>query len=152
MKIFKKVKIENINKELKGHIPNCVEKQNWNSIKVLEKYDDIKEIPIWTLSIHWSFGNVNKILKYLNKCLLKNVLDNLFECFDLDIFNEIISLIKKIRNRCCHNNVVYNFTSKISKKFYESKINIDIKKELRIFDIVLLLDFLNKKLKIIILN
>lgn len=140
-KIFENIKPKDIKEQLEGY------KQNTEN---LEKNDDINEIPIWKLSIHWGFGNINKILNHLNKSLLKNISDNFSKDLDLKIFNEIISLIKKIRNRCCHNNVVYNFTSKIHKnfkKFYKSKIDQNITRELRIFDIVLLLDFLNKKTK-----
>ena len=149
-KIFKKIKRKYINKELQGYIPQRVKKQKLNSVKTLEKYNDIEEIPIWTLAIHWGFGNIDKILNHLNKSLLKNISDNFSKDLDLKVFKYIISLIKKIRNRCCHNNVVYNFTSEIPENFrdfYKSKINQDIKKELRISDIVLLLDFLNKKTK-----
>ncbi len=141
-KIFKEIEIEDINKELKGSILKHVETS--------KKYNDKKEIPIWTLAIHWSFGNIDKILNHLNESLLKNISDNFSKDLDLKVFKYIIGLIKEIRNRCCHNNVVYNFTSKIPENFrdfYKSEINQDIKKKLRISDIVLLLDFLNKKTK-----
>lgn len=111
---------------------------------------------IWKIAIYWSTGTLHYIF---------NLLDNdakiyFIKQFDLDIeiypceMSDILLMLNRLRNRICHNNMVYEFTfqnslknkngkpiypqplSKIIKKFYKYKTNqIRMKQVTEIFDI-----------------
>lgn len=111
---------------------------------------------IWKIAIYWSTGTLHYIF---------NLLDNdakiyFIKEFDLDIeiypceMSDILLMLNRLRNRICHNNMVYEFTfqnslknkngkpiypqplSKIIKKFYKYKTNqIRMKQVTEIFDI-----------------
>lgn len=53
-----------------------------------------------------------------------------------------MNIINKLRNRCCHNNVVYNFETKFNKKVLGTIMS---KSRIKIYDLVLILDTLQNK-------
>lgn len=136
-----------------------------------------KEIlPIWVAGVHWTFGNIKYIISKLNDEYFKKFLSYLpkeFRNWKWQNFKKLFSSLNKIRNRCSHNNVIYNFESKnflpnkfilneiknktkTKKKleFYSDFLNTNIKfieikndqiRKIKIYDIVLLIDKLNSK-------
>lgn len=84
---------------------------------------DIKEIPVWSLVIHLSFGSLIYLLKIMNKNIFYKIMENSNLKNYNDLSNkemiEIFDILKNVRNRICHNNVLYNIT--ISDK--NNKIN-----------------------------
>lgn len=85
---------------------------------------DIKEIPVWSLVIHLSFGSLIYLLKIMNKNIFYKIMENSNLKNYNDLSNkemiEIFEILKNARNRICHNNVLYNIT--ISDK--NNKINL----------------------------
>lgn len=85
---------------------------------------DIKEIPVWSLVIHLSFGSLIYLLKIMNKNIFYKIMENSNLKNYNDLSNkemiEIFDILKNARNRICHNNVLYNIT--ISDK--NNKINL----------------------------
>ena len=85
---------------------------------------DIKEIPVWSLVIHLSFGSLIYLLKIMNKNIFYKIMENSNLKNYNDLSNkemiEIFEILKNARNRICHNNVLYNI--KISNK--NNKINL----------------------------
>lgn len=116
--------------------------------KIFKKYKNQKDsIPIWTLFIFASFGDLIKFFNYLNDELKIKVLKfgfkNKFK--KIIIFNKVINILKKIRNRCCHCNVLYDFESDSDKKNLKCFLENEIKhltSNIRIFDIIKILDYL----------
>lgn len=86
--------------------------------------EDIKEIPVWSLVIHLSFGSLIYLLKIMNKNIFYKIMENSNLKNYNDLSNkemiEIFEILKNARNRICHNNVLYNIT--ISDK--NNKINL----------------------------
>lgn len=83
--------------------------------KIINKYQNESEIPLWVLSINWTFGNINKIFSLLNNTTKKSISDqflknkqsifkNYYICFE-----KTMLMLNDFRNSVCHGNVVYNF-------------------------------------------
>ena len=97
-------------------------KYNWNNNKnddLVIKYPNEKEIPLWCICIYWSFGDIRKILyKYLDSFLFNKFFDKLNNSkINKYEFKKIVKMMNKVRNKCCHNNVVYNWSYKNIKLF-----------------------------------
>ena len=83
-------------------------------MNIFSKYNNFVDIPIWTLIINATFGNIIFFLNGLKPNIFFNVIknSNLKNIKNLSK-GEIITLftiLKEIRNRICHNNVLYNIS------------------------------------------
>lgn len=113
-----------------------------------KKYEDnIQFAPLWSLSIYLSFGETCTIYKNLVHSLRGEIVQTYFmKKFDdwHDLY-AIMFLLKCIRNRICHNNVlfnikVYNYKTTIIK--YAKKYDIFNDQHIRLLEIVKIIDFL----------
>ncbi len=149
-KIFETKNSENI-ELIKQYLLDKISEQS-NS-EIIKKYkNNFDKTPIWTISLILSFGDVlklfGKLKSNIKEEIYKLLFDNKFE--DPKTFESIMLFLKNIRNRCCHNNVVYKInTSKNSKliasfliknKLNTSKSNKSNK--IRIFDAIKIIDYL----------
>lgn len=66
-------KFDDIKKIIKGEF---IKKKSYSLL--VNKYKNCEnDIPLWTLSIYWTFGAINKLFKYLNQELSNKVLENI---------------------------------------------------------------------------
>ena len=114
MNEFSKEKLRNL---LEQFIPS-----NYN-FKLLEKYkNNTNEIPIWTLSVFFSFGNAVKLLRALNHKIQSKIVSKFSNLqIGVKIFIEILEVFKNLRNRICHENVVYDSDFKLNLNRYQKK-------------------------------
>lgn len=113
-----------------------------------KKYEnDIESAPLWSLSIYLSFGETCTI--YRN--LVYSLKEEIVEIYFMKKFNDwhdlyiIMFLLKNIRNRICHNNVLFNIKVDNHKRTiikYAKKYNIFNDQHIRLFQIVKIIDFL----------
>lgn len=123
-----------------------------NNKKVLiEKYHNkIENVPIWVLSVYWNFGDVKKIIEYLNNFLQDQLIEliqkNLKIQLNREMFIALITMLTKIRNRCAHNNVIYNFSYMNDEvKSFISKNSLISSNKINIFNLVQILDKLLRR-------
>ncbi len=162
--IFEKYNWEELRKELLGNY------KYKNGICSNIRCHDI--LPIWIIGIQWTFGNIKYIISKLNNESFNQFLLYLpkeFQKWEKNNINELFFNLNKIRNRCSHNNVIYNYQCKnffpnnfilkkhqISTKEYNNEYSIFYKidkipkkiennknRKIKIYDIVILIDKLN---------
>lgn len=116
--------------------------------RIFKKALDIKDIPVWTLVIYLSFGNIIYLLEKIKDNIFKKIISNstLSNCYHLSKIEiiEIFKILKNVRNRICHNNVLYNIMIKnknnitnIVKKLL--KINTKINK-INLYHLILIIN------------
>lgn len=119
-----------------------------NKYKNIENLDWIKSVPIWSLSIYWSFGNIIKIFKFTNKNIQREIIAFMSNNikWNTDEFLKVMLVLKDFRNRICHSNVLYNVEIKNNMDVllnfinnnYKSKSNsIRLSEIIKIIDIIL---------------
>lgn len=127
-------------------ILNEVYQRSINNI-LFKKYEEQPQlIPIWTYGIYFSFGDLLKLFTCLKKEIQIMIIKFNFCCFqNTNDFIEIMWIIKNIRNRCCHNNVVYNLKIKNNNVKLNQFIDINNNKNnsIKLYDFILLLDKVN---------
>lgn len=151
-KIFK---LKKINEELKEHLSFNFENNKSNLQNKYSCQNDkntwILSVPIWTLSIFWSFGNTIYIFNNLNKNIKNSIIKSAFDdkFLNQDEFLKIMLMLKNIRNRICHNNVLYNVEIKNNENTFISFLKRHNKEydsnKIRICDIVNIIDIILKK-------
>lgn len=127
------VKIDVLKKKIIGHS---------RGKQPSKKYKINDELPLWILSIYWSFGDACKIFSSLNNELKKEIVLSFFDNkikwfsgFD-DSFLSIMCIFNNLRNTICHGNVIYSFKNYKNldyiNKFVMNTVNnkITIKKHL----------------------
>lgn len=135
----------------KTYIKNNDMKKNMYS-----KYKNFNDIPLWSIIISSTFGNII--------CFLKSVKENIF--FEImknsNIKNwqnlskgeliKLFSILKDIRNRICHNNVLYNISisneanKNIIKKFLD-KSNLAHSSKMKLYEIVKTIEKIDPNVK-----
>lgn len=156
--IFKKIFSSKCNKK---YILDLMSKYVDHKEKLFSKYKNKEDeilfeyIPIWLLSIKWSFGDLIKIFECLNKELQYKII-NSYSGLNINIpeFIFIFDCFRNIRNKAAHSNVIYNvefiidpemkdslkIKNKIFLKMFNNLDNINI------YEIFLLIDiFLGNK-------
>ncbi|MDE6473445.1 MAG: Abi family protein, partial [Ureaplasma sp.] len=114
--------------EFKSEITKYVNKINDNLF--IKYHSNIEDIPIWTLSLSWTFGNLIFIFRNLNKNLQKKIINSYGNLsWNIDQFTKIMIVLNRIRNRTAHNNVLYNVSIKLNNKM---KSFFEINEDLRI--------------------
>lgn len=88
------------------------ESESW-----IKKYGSVEHTPLWSLSIFWTFGTLVDILKSVDIKFTQKVIKYVFKdkpCSNMKHFEfiAILDLFRKIRNRICHNNIIYSFEYK----------------------------------------
>lgn len=91
--------------------------------KLKNKNSSNKEHPIWVLCLHWTLGETIFIFKMLRidyrveilKEFFKNKKNIKIKRNEVSFFEETFIIINTIRNICCHNNVLYDFSYKTSR-------------------------------------
>lgn len=152
-KIFK---CEKISEKLQISLSKNFEKNKsnlQNKYKLNNNFDGEKwvwNVPIWTLSIYWSFGDAIKIFESLNKNIKKSIISSVFEnkFENIGEFIKIICMLKNIRNRICHNNVLYNIEVKNNEDVFLKflKRHIDYKSnKIKLSDVVKIIDIISEK-------
>lgn len=139
--IFKS-KFKNRDKNVYEIFTNIFNKSRDNEL--LKRYKNVQQVPIWSLFIYADFGSIIKLFNKLSKQLKENIIDYIFEGkqnINVEEFVSICKILKNIRNKCCHNNVLYNFESneKQASKFLRLVYKFPIKK-VKLFQIIQLLD------------
>lgn len=118
---------------------------------IFKKYPNIDQIPIWSIVVKISFGTLIEILKGLESNLLNKIIKSSGLNIDLSMTKNqktnIFRDIKNIRNRICHNNVLYNIEIKDDSgmlAFLRKKENEKMR-SLRLMDVIEIIDdILNK--------
>lgn len=130
-KIFN-ISLDNEWKEIQENIKTNIDLNN----KIFKNTLSIKEIPIWTLVIYLSFGNLIYLLERVknnvfNKIMFNSTLYNYQNISKIEMI-EILKILKNVRNRICHNNVLYNIIIKnknnrinIANKLISSNVKIN---------------------------
>ncbi len=148
------------NKEFRNIFSNWIEQTDNNDYIYLEKIDLEKNVPnsvlnfnpsIWKISPYWSFSTVKDIFNSLSIQLKKEIIKELNLDFKWYEFSNFIDIINKIRNRICHNNVIYEFNYSPKNSFFpypicrflKRKLNIDTNK-IRIYHVIKLIDIFLK--------
>ncbi|VEU75308.1 Abortive infection bacteriophage resistance protein [Mycoplasmopsis maculosa] len=107
-----------------------------------------------------TFGQLIKLLDYLNKDI-KNLVLNHFAKINQKLnvnYYQLISLMnifKKIRNIICHNSIILNYEliapnrkskyyENISNFIFNNKLDIKIKKTIKLTDIIVIISFINE--------
>lgn len=102
--------------------------------------------PLWSLSVYWTFGNIKNLIHWLNDDIVKQVINkfqNNISQMNPQEFRIILNILNNLRNRCCHNNVIYNFNSRIEigKKHRTKWILLnDNYRQIKIYDLVRFLE------------
>ncbi len=102
-------------------IRSCMHSYSANK-KVTKKYKgDIKHVPIWILSVNWSFGDAVQIFSFLDGNTKKKIIEEFLPGLKVkglnNYFEKIMLLISNVRNIICHNGVLYNIDYQINKGF-----------------------------------
>lgn len=149
----KEASIETKRKDLRDSILSYCK-----SKAVLNKYGNPKEIPIWVLSIHWSFGDLNKMFISLNDETRFKIFSSITKISDKSDefilgFQQIMQMLNDFRNVLCHMNVLYKFNWKrgrnIIKKFTNEFVYQDnnIKQKnnwnIKLGDVIKIINFLS---------
>lgn len=118
--------------------------------KYIDQYDSWKDVPVYTLSLVWSFGLLKKIFQFLNKNIQTQIIvlffGNEYKNFNIDAFIFVMTLFKDLRNMISHNECIYTFPNEnyntnlwvkfsrnitdSKKKYIRKKIKINIYLEL----------------------
>ena len=126
--------------------------------KLLKKYEKVgfEEMPIWSFILFLDFRTLIRIMRCFNDLSFKTTIDIFQEklnCkFDMnrDEFNSIFYLLKEVRNKICHSNVLYNYDNKSNQA---STINYFLKRDkyittninrIRFFDLIELISKISK--------
>ncbi|VEU76880.1 Abi family protein [Mycoplasmopsis columbina] len=132
-------------------------KENIQNNRLIEKYKDNKNIiPLWSLIMFWSFGTVFKFYSALKDEYKKEVLKNIFEKnenkrIDINTLEELIGVLKDIRNRIAHNNRIYDIKIQNKKKILNQLLHVNkvksVKKPIKLMDLISVFELLiiNKK-------
>lgn len=112
-----------------------------------------KSIPLWELSLYWSFGSTIRIFSSLNlkvkKTIVKQFINkNQISINDVNGFYWIMRMINNFRNVVCHNNPIYLFNywrgfksiNYFSSSYVKNKIAVE---KIRLCDVMKILIFLN---------
>lgn len=102
---------------------------------IFKNFSNISEIPIWSSIIYVSFGSLLNFLKKIKKNIFYEMLKNscLYNWNQVSRgeFLTILSILKDIRNRICHNNVLYNITITSHHKICAIKNFLKIEKKIK---------------------
>lgn len=144
------IKLEAIQKEIKDFLNEI------KSVEMIKKYSqNLNNTPIWTFSLLITFG---KLIRWFNKLessiklkIMNLAFPNKFK--DDHEFRVIMESLNNIRNRCCHNNVVYKIkitknNKNINNFLLSNKISNKNSKSIKLIDFVKIIDsilFKNKK-------
>lgn len=90
---------------------------NWEDYDFKDKNvfndDNYKNIPLWFTIIYLSFGKIVKLLENTKEEVFTKIIKNTKLSFDTNLSKKeivyILTTLKKIRNRICHNNVLFKF-------------------------------------------
>ncbi|UUD37149.1 Abortive infection bacteriophage resistance protein [Mycoplasmopsis californica] len=108
---------------------------------------DINEMPIWAIMILLPFGTTIRFFELLNDEIQQKTLEifglKSWSKKTMSIFLTLLKIIKMVRNRICHNNVIFNFKTK-SKKIRKTE-NWKFFRNIKLFDLVKILDIFNNK-------
>lgn len=138
---------DSIRKTLLGNFGN-------KETKLSKKYPlTDNDVPIWVLSIFWSFGDAIYIFKKMNKKLKRIIVEKYFykKFENSDTLYKTLMWLKMVRNSACHNNVLYNLSthnnslSILAIIDYED-VDTDIASvEVKIYDVIRILDTIQNK-------
>ena len=132
---------ENLEK-IKRILSCTFEKSKKNNL--LKKYQTVENVPLWSLFVYADFGNILKFYTSLSNELKMSIINHIFKInnyLSIYEFESICRIFKNIRNRCCHNNVLYNFSFEnfSVKDFLKNKYLIETKK-IRLLHVVRILE------------
>lgn len=90
---------------------------NWEDYDFKDKNvfndDNYKNVPLWFTIIYLSFGKIIKLLENTKEEVFTKIIKNTKLSFDTNLSKKeivyILTTLKKIRNRICHNNVLFKF-------------------------------------------
>ncbi len=140
---------------LKEEIINKLEREEHS--KLVAKYSkNFFEMPIWSIIIFLDFGTLIRIMRSFNTICFDYAIEYFQEKLRIkykmnkDEFNSIFYLIKEVRNKICHSNVLFNYDNKsnqvISVNGFLRKNNFIVKdvNRIRFFDLVRLIFVISK--------
>lgn len=125
------------------------------------KYESFYDIPLWSLIISSTFGNIIYFLKSAKKNIFFNIMENSnLKNWQNLIKGELIilfSILKNIRNRICHNNVLYNISisneanKNVIKKFL-GELNLAHLSKMKLYEIIKTIEKIDPNVKCYLLN
>ena len=92
------------------------------------------KIPIWLLSIKWTFGSLIQIFKLLNKEIQYKIIGCFNLKFNVAQFIKIMEYINQIRNKIAHSHVLYNFSVELKDEIIKNSL----KKTIYVQNLILL--------------
>lgn len=104
------------------------------------------DIPIWSLSLSWCFGDLLYIFSLLTDNIKYKIIKFFTKLnFDIDTFTKTLNMLKTLRNRVAHNNVIFNYkytkNLKAIKKFMiDNKIKFKKSTNINIGNIINIID------------
>ncbi len=134
-------------------------KNSIKSSKIKNKYSiidewNVRNVPIWELSVNWTFSVIIEILKNIRKELRTEIIKFYFQkdIIHEDIINNFICIIKLldvVKNRNYHNNQIFDIELKNERDNINRFIDaIDLRdnfyagsKSLRLFEVILIIDY-----------
>lgn len=143
-------------KELNSIILN-IEEHKIKNKKIMDKnFDGISEIPSWIINSQLEFGGLIKFIRICKPKLLTEIINQInpsIKDISKDIFIEILTILKDIRNRICHNNRLYKFEHKSPlinkiKHFYNINIPKPINSDyIRLWNVIKIIDLFNNTIQ-----
>ncbi len=146
-------------KSIKNEIIEKINREK-NS-KLLKKYEKAGfiEIPIWSFILFLDFGTLIRIMKCFNDLSFETAINIFQEKLDWKFemnrgeFTSIFYLLKEVRNKICHFNVLYNYDNKSNQvitinfflkrnKYTTTNIN-----RIRFYDLIELISKISKNYK-----
>lgn len=155
-KIFITTNVINSFNDVYEKLKNSYDTNNDCNRDIYKKYEKFDDIPIWAIVINATFGNILFILKNLKENVFFMVMKNstLKNWNNLNKGEIIIllTILKDIRNRICHNNVLYNISiSNESKRLVIKKmINNDVhahNSKMKLYEIIKVIEKLDPNTK-----
>lgn len=99
----------------------------------LQKYNNLKDIPIENLSYSWSFATIINFYRVLDDSLKQQIVKTFNIPIDfINSFDRVFSIFLKIRNIISHNHVLYNFKTNIFRIEFNNLYQLLFKREEKI--------------------
>ena len=91
--------------------------KNFNELKgnkefIDESWTSWEEVPLYSLSLLWTFGLAIKLFTYLDDEIKKNILTKHFESLknlNMNTFISLLNCFKDLRNKISHNEPIYQY-------------------------------------------
>lgn len=153
--IFPKIDSDEIN-AFKYELAKHTIKSNKMKIKYgITDELNVRNIPLWELSVNWTFGNIIEILTNIRKEIRTKIVKYYFQKDKLsdeiiDNFISVVKLLNIVKNRTYHNNQIFDIEIKLEHQNINSFIeHLELRdpiyagsNSIRLYDIITIIDYL----------